>query len=244
LENSLLVSVFDSLEPLEKDLGSNFSAELAPLISSASPPAFLDSLYGLTVTESQEDGMPVYDLTPSDPSGDYVVALHGGAFIDQPSIVNWLAYDQMAHETGATIVVPIYPLATDGGTAGTVDPEIASLISSEIAAEGTGNVSVYGDSAGGEIALEAVEQLARAGDPVPHSMVLDSPALDLSLTNPNIAFVNDPILGNAGVLQDDELWAGGQSLTDPEVSPSAGWWTGFRRRTSTPDRMTCSHLTC
>jgi triacylglycerol lipase len=227
LFNTLLVSAFDSLEPLEKDLGTNFSAELAPLISSASPPAWLESSAGLTVTETQYDGMPVYDLTPADPSGDYVVAIHGGAFIDQPSIVNWLAYTDMAENTNATIVVPIYPLATDGGTAGTVDPEIASLISSEIASEGAGNVSVYGDSAGGEIALEAVQQLAGAGDAVPHSMVLDSPALDLSLSNPNIAFVNDPILGNAGILQDDELWAGNLPLTDPEVSPLYGSLDGL-----------------
>jgi triacylglycerol lipase len=74
LFNTLLVSAFDSLEPLEKDLGTNFSAELAPLISSASPPAWLESSAGLTVTETQYDGMPVYDLTPADPSGDYVVA--------------------------------------------------------------------------------------------------------------------------------------------------------------------------
>ena len=63
----------------------------------------------------------------------------------------------MAYQTGATIEVPIYPLIQQGGTAGTVVPEMAGLISTQIALHGASNVSVLGDSAGGTIALSAVE---------------------------------------------------------------------------------------
>ena len=99
----------------------------------------------------------------------------------------------MARNTGATVIVPIYPLAPQG-TAATVVPAMADLISSEIDQHGAENVSVYGDSAGGDIALAAVQELVRRGDPVPSHLVLISPALDLTLSNPAIQFIDDPIL--------------------------------------------------
>ena len=64
----LLVSVLDFAEPFEKLLGVSFESTLTPLIESASPPALLTALDGLTVTETNFDGMPVFDLTPADPS--------------------------------------------------------------------------------------------------------------------------------------------------------------------------------
>ena len=59
-------------------------------------------------------------ITPAHPDGNYVVAIHGGAFIFPPSIFHWLDYTVMAYQTGATIEVPIYPLLQQGGTAATV----------------------------------------------------------------------------------------------------------------------------
>jgi triacylglycerol lipase len=224
----LLVSVLDFAEPFEKLLGINFESTLTPLIESASPPALLTALDGLTVTQTTFDGMPVYDLTPADPSGQYVIALHGGGYVDQPTTEHWSAYTDMAHQTGATVVVPIYELANQGGTAGTVEPEIAGLISSEIAAQGADHVSLYGDSAGGGMALSAVELLVSEGKPVPESIVLDSPTLDLTMSNPDISLINDPILGAAGSGQQDALlWAGDLSLTNPLVSPLYGSLEGL-----------------
>jgi len=95
-----------------------------------------------------------------------------------------------ARETGATVIVPIYPLVPQGGTAGTVVPTVMDLISSQIDQHGAKNVSVYGDSLGGTIGLAAVQELVRRGEPVPSHMVLISPALDLTFSNPAIQFVD------------------------------------------------------
>ncbi len=62
------------------------------------------------------------------------------------------------------MIVPIYPLAPQG-TAATVVPAMADLISSQIDQHGAENVSVYGDSSGGTIGLAAVQELVRRGDP-------------------------------------------------------------------------------
>ena len=117
----------------------------------------------------------------------------------------------MAYQTGATIEVPIYPLLQQGGTAGTVVPNMAGFISSEIAANGASHVSVIGDSAGGNLALAAAEYMVAHGDPVPSSIVLLSPWLDLAQSGGQIG----------------KVWAGNLSVTNPEVSPLYGSLSGL-----------------
>ncbi len=178
---------------------------------SNTPPRLLTLLLGETVQQTTYDGMTVVQITPAHPSGDYVVALHGGAFIFPPSIFHWLDYTVTAYQTGATFEVPIYPLLQQGGTAGTVVPEVASFISMEVAAHGASNVSVIGDSAGGNLALAAVESLVANNETVPGSMVLLSPWLDLGSTGGQIG----------------QVWAGDLPLNDYRVSPLYGSLTGI-----------------
>ncbi|OBI92019.1 PPE family protein [Mycobacterium sp. 1245805.9] len=190
------------------------------------PPALLPLLLGETVTQTNYNGMPVVQITPAHPNGDYVVAIHGGAFIFAPSIFHWLDYTVMAYQTGATIEVPIYPLLQQGGTAGTVVPKMAGFIDSQITAH-PGHVSVTGDSAGGNLALAAAEYALAHGEQVPSSMVLLSPWLDVTFSNPNIAFVQDPLLPIAPGIQIGKEWAGGLDVKDPMVSPLYGDLTGL-----------------
>ncbi|WP_370462749.1 alpha/beta hydrolase [Mycobacterium sp. Marseille-P9652] len=177
------------------------------------PPPLLPQLLGETVQYTTYNGMSVVQITPAHPTGDYVVAIHGGAFIFPPSIFHWLQYTVTAYQTGATFEVPIYPLVQQGGTAGTVVPQMAGLISSQIAQHGASHVSVMGDSAGGNLALAAVQYMVQnpALGPVPNSMVLVSPWLDLASTGGQIG----------------KVWAGGLSLTNPEVSPLYGSLSGL-----------------
>ena len=183
------------------------------LFLSNTPPKLLTLLLGETVQHTTYDGMSVVQITPAHPTGDYVVAIHGGAFIFSPSIFHWVNYAVTAYQTGATFEVPIYPLLQQGGTAAPVVNQMAGLISSQITAHGASHVSVIGDSAGGNLALAAVEEIAQtpALGPVPRSMVLLSPWLDLQSTG--------------GVIGKE--WAGGLPLTDYRVSPGFGSLSGL-----------------
>ncbi|MGO9926342.1 MAG: PPE family protein [Mycobacterium sp.] len=232
------VKDFLGFSGLETQLGapgspvlSLFAGDIPPLslFIGNSPPKLLTLLLGETVQHTTFDGMSVVQITPAHPSGDYVVAIHGGAFIFPPSIFHWLDYTVMAYQTGATIEVPIYPLLQQGGTAGTVVPEMAGLISMEITQHGAPNVSVIGDSAGGTLALAAVEYMAANHETVPASMVLLSPWLDVSLTNPNIAFVHDPLLPIGPGQQIGKEWAGNLAENNPLVSPLDGSLSGLPR---------------
>jgi triacylglycerol lipase len=213
--NSPLLSLFTGDNPL-----------LSPFLSN-DPPLPLTLLLGESVQHTTYNGMTVVQITPAHPSGQYVVAIHGGAFIFGPSIFHWLEYTVMAYQTGATIEVPIYPLLQQGGTAGLVVPNMAGLINMEVAQHGPSNVSVIGDSAGGNLALAAVEYEVAHGQAVPGSMVLVSPWLDVTMTNPNIPFVADPLLPVAPGAVIGKLWAGNLSTTDPMVSPLYGSLSGL-----------------
>ena len=210
-------------------LGVDLVTPLGHLLSSDSPPWF--TTLGLNVQRSEFEGMPVWTLqSPGSTSEETVVAIPGSAFIWPPSIFHWFNYAAMASNTGATVIVPIYPLVPQGGTAGTVVPAMADLISSQIDQHGAENVSVYGDSLGGTIGLAAVQELVRRGDSVPSHMVLISPALDLTFSNPASQFVDDPVFSGlflSTVQKNAQLWAGDLDLTDPLVSPLFGSLAGL-----------------
>jgi acetyl esterase/lipase len=210
-------------------LGVDLASPLLQLLSSDSPPWF--TTLGLNVQRSEFEGMPVWTLqSPRSTSEKTVIAIPGSAFIVPPSLFHWLDYAAMASNTGAAVIVPIYPVVPQGGTAGTVVPAMADLISSQIDQHGAENVSVYGDSLGGTIGLAAVQELVRRGDPVPSHMVLISPALDLAFSNPAIQFVDDPVFSGlffSNVRKNAQLWAGDLDLTDPLVSPLFGSLAGL-----------------
>ena len=198
---------------------------LGPLLTSDSPLWF--TTLGLHVQRSEFEGTPVWTLqSPWSNSGKTVVAIHGGGYVNRPTIFHWLDYAAMARDTGATVVVPIYPLAPQG-TAATVVPQTADLISYEIDQHGAENVSVYGDSAGGGLALAAVQELVRRGDPVPSHMVLISPWLDASMSDPASQTIDDPNLNYSETKGWGLLWAGDLDPADPRVSPLFGSLEGL-----------------
>jgi triacylglycerol lipase len=105
---------------------------------------------------------------------------------------------------------------------------MASFISSEVDAHGANHVSVLGDSAGANIALASVEYEVANGMDTPGHMVLISPPVDATMSNPKIASVTGNWMPPTSILrQGDQTWAGGLPLTDPEVSPLNGSLKGL-----------------
>lgn len=175
------------------------------------------------------EGIPTFTIQsrsparPNEPnSRDVIVAIPGGAYVVRPTVMHWAIYSLMARRTGATVVVPVYPLATESGTAGSVVPKIANLICDQIASHPNGRVGVYGDSAGGGLALSAIQYLVADNKPVPASLVLVSPFLDVTMSNPAIASIDDPVLNAAALRESGLKWAGRLDPKDPLVSPLYG----------------------
>lgn len=189
------------------------------------PPRLLRS--DVAVEADRRGGWPIYTLRPAnrDPRGAMVYA-HGGGWVHEISGLHWRFLAQVAAEAGIEVVVPIYPLAPFG-TAGEVVPVVADLV--EEARQRHGSVIVGGDSAGGQIALSAALLLRDQARPAPDLTLLIAPALDSSLTNPDITAVElvDPWLGVEGTRVFVEAWRGDLPVNDPMVSPLEGDMTGL-----------------
>ena len=213
-------------------LGLDIGTDLAPLIATARPPFFVTT--GLSVRRNEFQDILVVTIRSRSSarpdrrnSVDVIVAIPGGAFVVRPTIMHWALYSLMARRTGAAVVVPVYPLATEGGTPDSVVPKIANLISDQIATHPDGRVGVYGDSAGGGLALLAIQRLVADNEPVPSSLVLVSPLLDVTMSNPAIPSVGDPVLDAAALRESGLKWAGALDPKDPSVSPLYGSLEGL-----------------
>lgn len=224
--------ILRTLQNLRRNNQAIFESDGEELTGTA-PPVFVKP--GLSITETEYNGWTVWELAPKkDPSGEYVVALHGGGFLAEANIINWADYAAMARDTGATVVVPIYPLAPPKGT-GTVPtliPPMADYVSRLIDQHGVDNVSMYGDSAGATFAMLTVQELMRRcrsdvqcalPEAQPSRMVLISPILHLTLTGPAVDDIDDPIIPrpnpNGG---GPDVTGGGLGANDPRVNPIMG----------------------
>ena len=187
---SLTVSALRLVRRFTDAIGVDIGTDLAPLIATARPPMAVTA--GLNVRRDEFEKIPTVTIQRNRPNSDVIVAIPGGAYVVGPTLMHWTIYSLMARRTGAAVVVPVYPLATEGGTAGSVVPRIANLISDQVASNPLGKVAVYGDSAGGGLALSATQHLVATDNTVPASLVLVSPFLDVTMSNPAIAAVDDP----------------------------------------------------
>ena len=172
----------------------------------------------VAVAVSTQHGWPVYTLTPrsSQPTGS-VLYLHGGAWVNEVALQHWQLAAQIAAESRTTVILPIYPLVPRG-TAMAVNAVVVDLARSAL--RDHGSVSLAGDSAGGQIALTAAASLRDDHGIVLPLMVLIAPAVDPSMTNPDMDAVqpSDPWLAKPGNVVFLDAWLDGVPVSDPRVN--------------------------
>ncbi|AYF74068.1 alpha/beta hydrolase [Nocardia yunnanensis] len=189
------------------------------------PPRLLRS--DVTVEVRRENGWPIYTLAPrSGRARGNVVYCHGGGWVNEVVLQHWQLAADIVARARTTVTLPIYPLVPYG-TADQVIPAFAALVRAN--REQYGTVCLAGDSAGGQIALSTALTLRDEEQPIVPRTILISPALDLSLSNPDVLAVQpaDPWLGREGGLVLGEHWRGPLPITDPRVSPLFGDFTGL-----------------
>jgi acetyl esterase/lipase len=180
------------------------------------PPRFLRR--DVSVAVGVQLGWPVYTLSPrSGQSRARVIYVHGGGWVNEIALQHWLLAAQIAAEAGMTVIVPIYPLVPFG----TAEEVVTTIADLAVTGPDVGSTCLAGDSAGGQIALSAAVLLRDRHQLTLPQTVLISPALDLSLANPEIDRVqpSDPWLGRPGARVMIEHWRGGLAISDPRVSP-------------------------
>ncbi len=174
-------------------------------------------------------GWPVYDLAPlgTVPSRR-ALYLHGGCYVFEIDPLHWAICSKLAVEAHAIVTVPIMPLAPNG-VASVVVPSAADLAATLIAEVGAANVSIIGDSSGGGMALAVAMELRDRGLPPLGAIVLISPWLDISGTDPQLAVIapRDPWLAVPGTHAAGALYRAELAETDFRVSPINGSLKGL-----------------
>ena len=174
------------------------------------------------ITESELNGNKIYTLKPDKEAEYRILYLHGGAYINDASAYHWKLCDRLVQECQAEVIFPIYPL-----TPNHTWEETYEMIT-EIYQEMQNNVSapliIMGDSAGGGLSVAFCEYIETLSLPQPDALILFSPWMDVSMSNPAAANYEsaDPMLSAYGLIEMGKCWAGELPLEDYRISPIFG----------------------
>lgn len=175
-----------------------------------------------TVREATVQGFPVYYLNDELPKDRVILYLHGGAYVLQPNLLHWRFLDRLTQEAGMPIAVAIYPKAPAHQFAQAY--AFVQAVYTDLFAQGYADVILMGDSAGGGLALGFAEWAKAQALPAPEKLVLLSPWLDLTMTNPEVPAYEsvDPMLSASDLIEMGKAWAGDTDTRDYRLSPING----------------------
>lgn len=183
------------------------------------------SLKAKNEVEEEIVGMSkVWTITPkTDPKPLVIFYLHGGAYISSISKPHWKMLEEMAAKTGSVIVVPDYPLAPKHTYLEAYDL-VEKVYEQLVAKYNTSRIIIMGDSAGGGLSLGFVEKRRNENKTLPEQIILLSPWLDVTMTNPEIKEVDkkDEMLNIEGLILCGKAYAGDTDTTNYMISPIYG----------------------
>ncbi|MFG3095994.1 alpha/beta hydrolase [Streptomyces sp. NPDC048202] len=174
-----------------------------------------------TVTRRTVDGHEVITLTPMQGgTGTEVIYLHGGAYVRPLVAAHWRIVAALIRRTGATFTVPLYGLAPRY-TADDAYRFLDTVYRAVLQRAGDHPVFLSGDSCGAGLAVGLAIHCRDEGLRPPTGLILFSPWVDVTMTNPRVAALTarDPMLAPAGLAAAGRDWAGPRAVTDPLVSP-------------------------
>jgi acetyl esterase/lipase len=147
-----------------------------------------------------------------------IVFLHGGGYVFGPGPGHWDWLAAMCDATGMAGLLVRYARAPESPY-----PEALQQVLA-VCEQMAGEWVLAGDSAGAGLALAATMRLRDGGRPLPRSLVLSSPWLDLTMSNPDLLRNRDidVMLGIDRLADYARQYADATDMRDPGISPGFG----------------------
>ncbi len=189
---------------------------------SPEPPKSFVGRYNVTRKETPLGGC--YQMKPLGMVGKkHILYLHGGGYVYGISSIHWEFLGKLADALDCTITVPLYPLAPEYNHQEVfqmllpIYEEVCTGINQE-------DLVLMGDSAGGGIALALAQLLKQMHLPQPGNIILLSPVLDMTFSNPEIVDMEgcDLIVATPALRDIAQWYRGGREIAHPLVSPIYG----------------------
>lgn len=166
----------------------------------------------------------LWTLSPKNgKSNKAIFYIHGGGYVLNMSSMLWNYLAKVVDETKATIMVTNYPLAPQSNAEKAYN-YLHELYRTFLGRYEGKEVVFLADSAGAGLAISFAQYLNEVNLPQPKKIILSSPWLDVSLTNPDIQSVapKDNALEVTSLQKAGKLWAGKLNVKDPKISPIYG----------------------
>jgi monoterpene epsilon-lactone hydrolase len=221
----------ESLSPAARILGPGISVSLHPLLRRGfAPRRRILSLVGgapgqraagTSAQQAMLGGVPVEIATPPRYAGAAsIVYLHGGAYVALSARGYRRMVTHLAVATGCRVVAVDYRLAPEHPYPAALEDAIAVYIA-ERAERPDEKIVLAGDSAGGGLTMATAIALRDRGVALPAALICVSPWVDLTCSGESMTTRarRERILSPAGLAADARLYAGGENLDSPLVSP-------------------------
>ncbi len=179
---------------------------------------------GARTQSSELGGVKVLTVTAgraTNASGSVILYLHGGAFTLEDPFVTLPLSIPVAEQTGLKVIAVDYRLAPEHPYPAALDDCLA-VYRDLLKTHRPGQIGVYGDSAGGGLALSLVLRAHAEKLPMPAVLALISPWADLTNTGDTYATLKgiSPVLDYEKNLRASATaYAGKRDLKDPLISP-------------------------
>jgi acetyl esterase/lipase len=183
--------------------------EKKQLSDSHEPPKKIQSKYN--ISRKEINGYCYYIMSPSKGVGKkHILYLHGGGYVYEIMSPHWEFLGRLVDALQCTVTIPIYPLAPKHQHQEVYDM-IVPLYQQIISDAKLEDIVIMGDSAGGGISLALAQLLKEKSLPQPGNIILISPVLDMSFSNPEIHEVEklDPVSAVPALI-DITKWYGGE----------------------------------
>ena len=154
-----------------------------------------------------------------------ILYIHGGAYVSEINYQHLLYCRKLARKLDVHVIAPVYPLAPAHGAMETfelITPLYETLIQNN-------RLILMGDSAGAGFSFSFCQYLKTIDLPQPDRIIVFSPWVDVSMSNPPYDSLSDSILGEIGLREMGRSWAGNLDTDDYRVSPLFGDNAGLPR---------------